>query len=60
MEPRELLCGRTGAGRSTQDAYNTKLDGLVATIEAIAPDVLAVQEVVQPDALEDLRAAHKR
>ncbi|MEN3280521.1 MAG: hypothetical protein V7607_1661 [Solirubrobacteraceae bacterium] len=46
-----------GAGPTSQDAYATKLAHLRATIESVAPDVLAVQEVGQPEALEDLRAA---
>jgi endonuclease/exonuclease/phosphatase family metal-dependent hydrolase len=45
------------AGPTSQAAYATKLAHLRATIEAIAPDVLGVQEVGQPEALEDLRAA---
>jgi hypothetical protein len=39
-----------------QAAYARKLDGLAAMIERIAPDVLAVQEVGDPDALDDLLA----
>ena len=35
-------------------AYARKLDALAAMIERIAPDVLAVQEVGDPDAIEDL------
>jgi endonuclease/exonuclease/phosphatase family metal-dependent hydrolase len=37
-------------------AYARKLDALAAMIERIAPDVLAVQEVGDPDAIEDLLA----
>lgn len=42
------------AGPSDQDEYDAKLDALAATITDLAPDVLAVQEVGDPDALEDL------
>jgi predicted extracellular nuclease len=45
-----------GAGPTSQAAYDDKLAHLKATIEAIGPDVLGVQEVGQPEALEDLRA----
>jgi endonuclease/exonuclease/phosphatase family metal-dependent hydrolase len=50
---------RPGAagGPTTQAAYDAKLAHLKATIEAIPPDVIGVQEVGQPEALEDLRAA---
>jgi endonuclease/exonuclease/phosphatase family metal-dependent hydrolase len=44
------------AGPTNQQAYEAKLDALTSTIEAVAPDVLAVQEIGQPEALEDLRA----
>lgn len=37
-----------------QSEYDTKLDTLAATITDLAPDVLAVQEVGDPVALEDL------
>jgi hypothetical protein len=46
-----------GAGPTSQAAYDAKLAHLRATIETIAPDIVAVQEVGQPEALEDLRAA---
>src|SRR5919202_375067 len=46
-----------GAGPTSGAAYDAKLAHLKATIEAIAPDVLGVQEVGQPEALEELRAA---
>ena len=42
------------AGPDTDDEYEAKLGALAATIEDIAPDVLAVQEVGEPEALEDL------
>jgi len=45
------------AGPTTQAAYDTKLAHLKTTIEQVAPDVLGVQEVGQPAALEDLRTA---
>jgi endonuclease/exonuclease/phosphatase family metal-dependent hydrolase len=41
-------------GPRDQAAYDVKLDALAATIQAIAPDVLAVQEVGDPAALDDL------
>jgi endonuclease/exonuclease/phosphatase family metal-dependent hydrolase len=41
-------------GPRDQAAYDAKLDALAATIEAISPDVLAVQEVGDPAALDDL------
>lgn len=44
------------AGPSTDAAYTAKLDALAATIRGLAPDVLAVQEVGDPDALKDLAA----
>jgi endonuclease/exonuclease/phosphatase family metal-dependent hydrolase len=43
-------------GPRDQAAYDAKLDALAATIGAIAPDVLAVQEVGDPAALDDLTA----
>jgi endonuclease/exonuclease/phosphatase family metal-dependent hydrolase len=42
------------AGPTTDAAYAKKLDALAATITELAPDVLAVQEVGDPDALADL------
>jgi len=41
-------------GPKTQAAYDAKLASLAATITRLAPDVLAVQEVGQPEALTDL------
>jgi hypothetical protein len=41
------------SGPTTSQAYQA-LDGLAATITALDPDVLAVQEVGDPDALTDL------
>ena len=41
-------------GPRDQAAYDAKLDALAATIRALAPDVLAVQEVGDPAALDDL------
>lgn len=38
----------------TQAAYEMKLDTLAAIITNLAPDVLAIQEVLDPHALEDL------
>ena len=45
--------GASGAPND-QTAYAAKLDTLAATIADLDPDVLAVQEVLDPDALEDL------
>ncbi|MDX2358688.1 endonuclease/exonuclease/phosphatase family protein [Dietzia sp. PP-33] len=39
---------------SAQEAYEAKLDALAQTIGGLEPDVLAVQEVGDPAALEDL------
>lgn len=41
-------------GPRDQAAYDAKLDALAAAIQAIRPDVLAVQEVGDPAALDDL------
>jgi hypothetical protein len=41
-------------GPKTQEAYDAKLATLAATITRLAPDVLAVQEIGQPAALNDL------
>lgn len=47
---------RPGANESspTPEVYDAKLRSLAATITALAPDALAVQEVGSPDALADL------
>jgi hypothetical protein len=49
---------RTRSGRadgpSGQDEYDAKLDVLAATITDLVLDVLAVPEVGDPEALEDL------
>lgn len=42
------------SGPTTQAAYQTKLQGLAATINDQAPDALALQEVGDPAALGDL------
>src|SRR5262245_21483186 len=42
------------AGPDSPDVYDAKLTALAATINAEAPDVLGVQEVGQPEALDDL------
>lgn len=42
-------------GPSDDEAYEAKLAALARTIGEIAPDVLAVQEVGDPEALADLR-----
>jgi endonuclease/exonuclease/phosphatase family metal-dependent hydrolase len=44
------------AGPTTDEAYQAKLAALAATITDLAPDVLAVQEVGEPEALDDLVA----
>jgi hypothetical protein len=41
-------------GPSDDGAYRAKLDALAATITRMSPDVLAVQEVGDPAALDDL------
>src|SRR3954447_11119702 len=49
---------RPGAasGPTDQETYDAKLDALSGTINDLMPDVLAVQEVGDPAALDDLRA----
>src|SRR5271169_777909 len=42
------------SGPPTQAAYDAKIQGLAATINDQAPDVLAVQEIGDPAALDDL------
>ncbi len=42
-------------GPSSQEAYDAKLEELRRVIDGLRPDVLAVQEVGNLDALEDLR-----
>jgi endonuclease/exonuclease/phosphatase family metal-dependent hydrolase len=44
----------TAFGPRDPAVYDAKLTGLAAEIERLAPDVLAVQEVGDPDALADL------
>jgi endonuclease/exonuclease/phosphatase family metal-dependent hydrolase len=44
------------AGPTTEPVYRAKLEGLAATINAQAPDALALQEIGDPDALDDLVA----
>jgi endonuclease/exonuclease/phosphatase family metal-dependent hydrolase len=44
-----------GAGPSDEQAYDAKLTELARVINQISPDVLAVQEIGDPAALEDLR-----
>jgi endonuclease/exonuclease/phosphatase family metal-dependent hydrolase len=41
-------------GPTSQEVYDAKLTGLAATINAQAPDVLSLQEVGSPGALDDL------
>src|SRR5215831_6329209 len=41
-------------GPSTQAAYDAKIQALAATINDQAPDALAVQEIGDPAALDDL------
>lgn len=53
-----LFTPNAGAGAPTgQEAYERKIAALADTIAALAPDVLAVQEVGSPAALDDLTAA---
>ncbi|HKP90624.1 MAG TPA: endonuclease/exonuclease/phosphatase family protein [Thermoleophilaceae bacterium] len=44
------------AGLPSQAVFEQKLDGLAAVIESQSPDALAVQEIGDPDALDDLIA----
>ena len=48
-----LFLPEAGTGPDDED-FERKLDGLAETIQRIDPDVLAVQEVGQPEALERL------
>ena len=48
--------GGPAAAPDNQRAYEEKLDTLAATITDLHPDVLAVQEVLDPNALDDLIA----
>lgn len=50
-----LFVPGNGDGRPTPAEYATKLETLTGVIAAIAPDVLAVQEVGDEEALDDLR-----
>ena len=52
----ENLARPTGASGAPQDqaTYETKLDTIAATIADLDPDILAIQEILNPDALEDL------
>jgi hypothetical protein len=45
------------ATQEIKDAYDAKLDALASLIKDMAPDVLAVQEVGEPEALQDLAKA---
>jgi endonuclease/exonuclease/phosphatase family metal-dependent hydrolase len=45
------------AGPTNQAAYDAKVTALAATIRGLSPDVLAVQEVGDPAALQDLAKA---
>jgi hypothetical protein len=49
-----FLPGEEG-GPSDQEAFDAKLTALAATISGVNPDVLAVQEVGNPSALNELR-----
>ncbi len=49
-----LFLPGSGDGPRDQAAYDRKLDALAATIGGLEPDVLAVQEVGDPEALDDL------
>jgi len=46
--------GAGSAASTTADAYTAKLDALAGTIRRLDPDVVAVQEVGDPAALQDL------
>jgi hypothetical protein len=46
--------GAGSGGPSDEDAYTAKLEALARTITGLDPDVLAIQEVGDPDALRDL------
>jgi endonuclease/exonuclease/phosphatase family metal-dependent hydrolase len=52
-----LFLPETPGGPTTEEAYQAKLAALAETISALAPDVLAVQEVGDPVALDDLAKA---
>ncbi|GAA5035415.1 endonuclease/exonuclease/phosphatase family protein [Actinopolymorpha pittospori] len=52
-----LFCPGTEAGPTSQSAYREKLDALAGTVSHLDPDLLAVQEVGDPDAVSDLLAA---
>ena len=45
------------ADQGAKEVYQRKLDYLATTIRAVAPDVLAVQEIGGPEAADDLTAA---
>lgn len=47
----------SSGGPTSQDAYEAKVSHLAQTITAIGADVIGVQEVLDPDALEDLKTA---
>lgn len=49
-----FLPGEASGAPDDRAAYDAKLDGLAAVIEELAPDVLAVQEVGDPEAMADL------
>jgi predicted extracellular nuclease len=49
--------GEASGRPSTPEAYEAKLAGLAAVITAQDPDVISLQEIGDPDALEDLIAA---
>lgn len=52
-----LFAPPAGAPTTIEQAYEAKLATLSATISALAPDVLAVQEIGPPPAIDDLAAA---
>jgi endonuclease/exonuclease/phosphatase family metal-dependent hydrolase len=49
-----LFLPGSGDGPRDRAAYDRKLDALAATITSLDPDVLAVQEVGDPEALDEL------
>ncbi len=54
------LAGADTTGRPDRDAYGAKLSTLTDVVAALAPDVVALQEVGDEGALDDLRAGLAR
>jgi hypothetical protein len=53
VEPGILFRPDNDAAPTSDSAYQAKLDALADTINHLAPDVLAVQEVGGPEPLDD-------